>query len=144
MSTNTETIVVEYTLPHAPRKVWRALTEPAMLGAWLMQNDFEPQLGHEFTFRAKPMGEWDGIVRCKVLELDEPRKLVYSWRGGSGNSTLDTRVAWTLEATSSGTRLTLEHSGFLPMNAMAFQAMSKGWSGNVAERMSALLDDHAS
>ena len=63
MSTNTETIVVEYTLPHAPRKVWRALTEPALLGAWLMQNDFEPKLGHEFTFRAKPMGEWDGIVR---------------------------------------------------------------------------------
>lgn len=141
MSESTQTIVVEYELPHAPAKVWRALTEPALLAAWLMQNDLVAKVGHRFTFKSKPIADWDGTVQCEVLEVDEPKLLVYSWRGGSGQSRLDTVVRWQLESTARGTRLTLEHSGFLPINARAFDAMSKGWQGKVAERISQLLTD---
>jgi hypothetical protein len=52
---------------------------------------------------------------------------------------LDTVVTWTLEPSAIGTRLGLEHAGFLSMNVMAFDAMSKGWRGKVAERISAAL-----
>lgn len=141
MTEATKAIVVEYDLPHPPAKVWRALTEPALVSAWLMENDLVAEVGKRFTFRSKPIGEWDGIVHCEVLEVDAPKRFVYSWRGGSGSSKLDTRVTWTLEPTGAGTRLTLEHSGFLPMNTMAFEAMSKGWRGHLAERISRLLDD---
>ena len=34
-------IVAEYDLPYPPEKVWRALTEPELLAAWLMPNDIQ-------------------------------------------------------------------------------------------------------
>ncbi len=54
-------IVIERVMPHPPEKIWRALTEAHLIEQWLMTNDFEPRLGAQFTFRAKPMGDWDGI-----------------------------------------------------------------------------------
>lgn len=134
-----ETIFVEYDLPHAPAKVWRALTEPKLLAAWLMENDMRPIVGHKFTFKAQPMPGWDGVVRCEVLEVDEPKRLRYSWRGGSEENRIDTVVTWTLTPTASGTRLALEHAGFLPANKMAFEGLARGWRGKVAERMSEVL-----
>ena len=55
----------------------------SLLSQWLMENDIQPTVGHRFNFRAKPMGDWDGIVYCEVLEVDEPNRLVYGWKGGS-------------------------------------------------------------
>lgn len=143
MSEDVKTIVVEYDLPHPPAKVWRALTEPKLLAAWLMPNDFSPEVGHRFTFKSKPIREWDGTVDCEVLEVDAPKRLVYSWQGGANEWRIDTQVRWTLEATARGTRLTLEHSGFLPIHTQAFEAMSQGWRGKVAERISQILEDAA-
>src|SRR5216684_6808668 len=104
----TRSISLEYDLPHPPAKVWRTLTEPALLAKWVMSNDIEPLVGHRFTFRAEPMPWWDGIVHCEVLEVEPHRRLRYSWRSG-GSSPLDTVVTWTLAPTQSGgTRLALE------------------------------------
>jgi uncharacterized protein YndB with AHSA1/START domain len=135
MITETRSIVVDYDLPHPPEKVWRALTDAAVLGSWLMPIDFRSVVGHRFTFRAQPMPGWDGIVHCEVRQVDAPRRLVYSWRGGSGADTLDSVVTWTLERTADGTRLTLEHAGFGPHNEMAFEAMSGGWRGHVGDAL---------
>jgi uncharacterized protein YndB with AHSA1/START domain len=127
----TKTFVCDYELPKPPEKVWRALTDPKLLSAWLMENDIKPEVGHKFKFRAQPMPHWDGIVHCEVLECLPRQKLVYSWRGG----TLDTRVTWTLTATASGTLLRLEHAGFTDKDKFAWEGMSKGWSGHVADRL---------
>ena len=137
---NNQSIHVDYDLPHPPAKVWRALTEPEILGSWLMTNDFRPVIGHRFTFQAAPMPGWDGVVHCEVLEAEAPRVLRYSWRGGPEGSRLDTIVHWTLTPTPAGTKLTLEHSGFLPANAFAFAGLSKGWRGTVGERLAAVLN----
>jgi len=67
---STTSITVEYDLPHAPKKVWRALTEPDLLAKWLMDNDFSAQLGHRFEFK-KPSTQWDGVVKCEVLALEK-------------------------------------------------------------------------
>jgi uncharacterized protein YndB with AHSA1/START domain len=125
-------IVVERVMPHPPEKIWRALTEAHLIEQWLMANDFEPRLGAQFTFRAKPMGDWDGTVRCEVTAFDPPRRLAYSWQGGSvSNSTygsmLDSVVEWLLWPEPAGTRVRMAHSGFGLRNEMAFEAMSSGW-----------------
>jgi uncharacterized protein YndB with AHSA1/START domain len=128
----TQTITATYDLPHPPEKVWRALTEPELIARWLMVNDLRPVIGHRFTFKAQPMPGWDGTVHCEVLEVERPRRLSYSWKGGSAAiSLLDTVVTWTLTPTAEGTRLVLEHAGFVPANAFAFEAMGKGWRGKV-------------
>jgi uncharacterized protein YndB with AHSA1/START domain len=130
----TRDIVVEGVLPHAPEVVWTALTTAELIGRWLMPNDFEPAGGKHFNFRTQPMGDWDGVVHCEVLEVVPHRKLVYTWKGGSDTnrgygSRLDTVVTWTLTAVDGGTLLRLVHAGFrLPQNNAAFGAMSPGWS----------------
>lgn len=97
---------VEYA--HPPAKVWRALTEPKLIAQWLMENDFVPRVGHQFTLRTEPAPGFDGIVRCEVLELIEPRKLSFSWRGGP----IDTIATFELEPTERGTRLRFTQTGF--------------------------------
>jgi uncharacterized protein YndB with AHSA1/START domain len=142
MNTETETqsIAVEYDLPHPPAKVWRTLTEPDLLAQWVMANDMRPLVGHSFTFRAEPTPWWDGIVRCEVLEVDPPKRLRYSWQSGPESSRLDTVVTWTLTPTpAGGTRLALEQSGFLPANAFAFDGARKGWQHMVGERLGQVL-----
>jgi uncharacterized protein YndB with AHSA1/START domain len=136
----TQSISMEYDLPHPPVKVWRALTDPDLLAKWIMANDMQPVVGHSFTFRAEPTPWWDGIVRCEVLELEPHKRLRYSWRSGPEPSPLDTVVTWTLTPTpSGGTRLGLEHSGFLPANAFAFDGASQGWRHMVGERLGEVL-----
>jgi uncharacterized protein YndB with AHSA1/START domain len=126
-------IVVEDTLPHAREVVWKILTDGTLISQWLMPNDFEPVVGKRFTFRTKPMGAWDGVVHCEVLEVKPCERLVYSWQGGADDnehygSRLDSIVTWTLTAVETGTRLRLVHSGFRsPGNDFAFDAMSGGW-----------------
>jgi uncharacterized protein YndB with AHSA1/START domain len=112
--------------------VWKTLTTAELIGRWLMPNDFALGAGKQFTFRAKPMGDWDGTVHCEILEVSPNEKLVYSWRGGSATGSqipvLDSVVTWTLTAVDGGTRLRLVHSGFRsPENDTAFNAMSPGW-----------------
>src|SRR5690349_14090229 len=74
-----EAIVVECDLPDAPEKVWRALTERELLAVWLMPNDFRPELGAEFSFQ--PPAELESqAIACKVLALEPPRLLRFSWQ----------------------------------------------------------------
>jgi len=114
--------------------VWKALTTADLIGRWLMPNDFEAKPGKRFTFKTKPLGNWDGVVHCEVLEVEPKRKLVYSWKGGSDDNvkygaTLDTVVTWTLTPVAGGTKLRLVHAGFRsPGNDFAFGAMSPGWN----------------
>lgn len=127
-------IVIEEVLPHAPQVIWKVLTSGELISRWLMPNDFAPVVGGNFTFRTRPMGNWDGVVHCQVLEIRPREKLVYSWKGGSDDngaygSRLDSIVTWTLTRVAGGTRLRLVHSGFRsPGNDFAFDAMSGGWA----------------
>lgn len=118
-------------------RVWAALTDSAALAAWLMPNDFAPRLGHRFQFRTKPAPGFDGIVDCQVLEIEPPRRLVYSWAGGG----IDTRVIWTLEEAGSGTRLVLEHRGFRGVRGLFVSSiLAKGWSSRMLKtRLSVVL-----
>jgi uncharacterized protein YndB with AHSA1/START domain len=128
-----QSITVEYDLPHPPKKVWRALTDAKLIATWLMENDFKPEVGHKFFFRAPPQPHWDGKVECEVLEVSPQERLRYSWRGGAGDFRIDTTVTWTLTPTATGTLLKLEHAG--QMNQFALDGMGKGWRGHIAERL---------
>jgi uncharacterized protein YndB with AHSA1/START domain len=131
----TESISVDYDLTARPDTVWRALTQSDLIAQWLMSNDFQPVVGHRFTFQAKAMEGWDGRVHCEVLEVDEPHRLSYSWRGGAGEYAIDTVVTWTLTPNGTGTLLHLEHSGFQPKDRMGFEGLNKGWRSHIATRI---------
>ena len=142
-----QSITIDYDLARAPEKVWRALTEPALLAAWLMENDIVPVVGHRFTFRAPPVpasasaSGWDGVVHCEVLGVEPHRRISYSWRSAPDEKEdhplrLDTVVTWTLSPTDTGgTQLRLEHTGFLPTNAFAAKGAQWGWSSKFLPRL---------
>lgn len=120
----TRTVTMERELAHPPEKVWRALTQPQLLAEWLMKTDFAPEPGRSFTFT----GEW-GSVDCKLLEIDEPRRLAYTWDALG----IESVVTWTLTPTASGTHLTMEQTGFRPDQEQAFQGARFGWTALLAK-----------
>ena len=136
----TKDIRLDVELAHPVGKVWLALTDPAALGEWLMPvEDFAPVVGREFTVRAKPMPGWDGVVRCRVTEVDEPRTLAYTWRGSRMRTS--TTVTWRLSTLDDGgTRLLLEHNGFTGLGGAVLAFMHKGgWGKMVRTRLAGHL-----
>src|ERR1700752_4954256 len=114
----THAVKIEKVLPCPPGKIWRTLTKSELIAKWLMPNDFEPVVGYRFTFRTEPLGDWDGIVHCEVLQCDPPLVLRYSWKGGTDSnpqfgSRLVSEVTWTLRRIDGGTHLKMVHAGFV-------------------------------
>lgn len=119
-----EKLVFELELAHAPDKVWRAITEPELLKEWLLPAiDFKLEKGASFMFKTQPYPGWDGTVSCEVIEVTPKTKLVYAWRVPF----LDTTLAFTLDPTSAGTRLTIEQRGFNEKQAREFGGAVYGW-----------------
>jgi uncharacterized protein YndB with AHSA1/START domain len=120
----TESISFEFDLHHSPEKVWRAFTDPALLAEWLLPVvDLKLEPGAAFAFKAQPQPGWDGIVNCRVLEIEAHRKLSWAWVVGD----MDTVVTFTLTPTASGTRLLLVQSGFKPDQKRNFAGARYGW-----------------
>jgi uncharacterized protein YndB with AHSA1/START domain len=139
---DTLSLSMEFDLPHAPAKVWRALTEPALLAKWLMTTDMQPVVGQAFTFKMEPTppGGWDGIVNCQVQEIELYKRLRYSW----ASLGVDTVVSWTLEPTpGGGTRLSLEQSGFKRSAGQAFGGAKAGWQWMAGQRLGQVLAEVA-
>lgn len=107
-----------------------------------MPNDFAPRVGHEFSFRVDNAEGWSGVVQCRVVALEEPRLVAYTWSGGPPLP--ETLVTFTLEPTPAGTRLHLVHSGFAAGGPPALSVrdiLASGWGSNLLrERLPALLD----
>ena len=122
-------IVVERELPHPPEKIWRALTQPHLIQEWLMDNDFQPIVGHRFTFVAPPAAHWNGVTDCEVLEVEPNRTLSYSWNssGEEASHGLKTVVTWTLSSKGAGTLLRMEQSGFRADQQQNYQGAQFGW-----------------
>lgn len=130
-ATETQSVVIERDLPHAPEKVWRALTQQWLITDWLMPNDFVPEIGHRFRFTTSPMPHWDGIVDGEVLAVEPHRCLSYRWNT-SGAGGLETIVTWTLEPIAAGVRLRMEQAGFRPDQPGNYQGAQYGWQRSFA------------
>lgn len=128
----TRSIQRELLIPQSPERVWQALTESATLAEWLYPNDFEPRIGHRFTFRVppKPAVGFDGLtVQCEVLECDPPRRLAFSW--SVPGPVANTVVTFRLESAGGETRVYFEHAGFdesQPYGTQAVRGAEFGWA----------------
>lgn len=119
-----EALAFEFDFRHPPEKVWRALTEPALLAEWLLPViGLKLERGAEFTFKTEPVGGWDGVVQCRIADIEPHRKISYDWVVGE----MATVVTFTLTPTASGTRLSLVHSGFKPDQKKNFGGARYGW-----------------
>ena len=140
---STRSIVIEREMPHPPERVWRALTQGALIEEWLMENDFQPAVGHRFNFRATPMPHWNGIVDSQVLVVEPNQRLSYSWNasGEEAAGGLKTVVTWTLTPTKGGVLVRMEQSGFRAVDEANYQGANYGWQRYIGglERVAAGL-----
>ena len=96
----TQDILVDEVLPHAPETIWKTLT--SSIHCQVLEAVPNERLVYSWK------GGHDGNV-------------------GYG-SRLDTLVTWTLSEVEGGTRVRLAHSGFvLPTNATACRNLNEGW-----------------
>jgi uncharacterized protein YndB with AHSA1/START domain len=125
----TRSLVIEREMLHPPEKIWRALTEGSLIEQWLMSNDFEPVVGHRFTFRSTPVPGWDGIIHAEVKVVEPPTDLAYSWC----TMGLATVVSWTLTPTEGGTHLRMEQTGFASEQDRNYKGANYGWQGFIGK-----------
>ena len=74
------------------------------------------------------MPGWSGITNCEVLEVDEPRRLVYAWGDGTrirsglqDRSHLDAHAHRRRHAGAHGA------AGFRPQDEGGYKGMCGGW-----------------
>lgn len=125
----THTLVIERKMPHPPEKIWRALTEGALIEEWLMKNDFQPVVGHQFSFRSTPVPNWNGIIDSEVLVVEPNSRLSYSW----ASMGLESVVTWTLTPTEDGTHVRMEHSGFPSEEGANYKGAKYGWQSFIGK-----------
>lgn len=107
-------IVNDYRHPVA--KVWRALTDPALIPQWTAEGlgarpvGFDTAVGTKFQYVAAPTRFWRGIVDCEVLASEPPTLFRYTWIGEVDEP--PSVVTYRLEPRGDGTRFTYEHTGF--------------------------------
>jgi uncharacterized protein YndB with AHSA1/START domain len=97
------TLIVVRELRHPPKKVWRALTDPAHLREWA-PFEADGSLGTvgttvKLTTVGAPTPQ---VSETRVTRADAPRVLEYNWGGAD--------LRWELETFGGGTRLTLWHN----------------------------------
>ena len=137
-------IVRDY--PHSPAKVWRAVTDPALIPRWTVTGaggrpvGFELVVGTKFQLIAKPKPGWNGVVDCEVLEVVAPTLLRWSWTDSSGGDV--TQVVYRIEPHEGGTRFTYDHTGFTGVGGLFMSQLL----GHVRRKMlsvglPAVLDD---
>lgn len=131
----------ELRFPQSPDEVWRALTDRAALAEWMFQNDFEPRVGHRFTFQVppNPQVKFEGlVVQCEIIKCAPPKELSFSWVARE----INTRVDYLLEPDGSGTKVYFEQSGF--EQEQAYGGAGYGWTlmhGKLAEVLSRISAD---
>jgi uncharacterized protein YndB with AHSA1/START domain len=122
-------LVIEREMPHSPKKIWRALTQGPLIAEWLMTNDFQPVVGHRFSFRATPVPGWNGVIDSEVLVVEPPTRLSYGW----ASMGLETVVTWTLTSTEGGTHLRMEQSGFPSETGANYKGAKYGWTNFIGK-----------
>ncbi|HVJ89571.1 MAG TPA: SRPBCC domain-containing protein, partial [Labilithrix sp.] len=79
---------LEHVYLQPPARVWRALTDPALVARWWAHGDIRPVVGHRFEM---DMGPW-GKQACQVLTVEPERLFRYRF----AETTLNTIITWEL------------------------------------------------
>ncbi|MGA3200951.1 MAG: SRPBCC domain-containing protein [Bryobacteraceae bacterium] len=125
----TRSLVIDREMPHPPEKIWRALTQSSLMEEWLLENDFQPVVGHRFNLRAAPRPNWSGVIDCEVLVVEPNSRLAYTWCVGEQQATnaMTCVVTWTLTPKEGGTHVRMEQSGFRAEQGANYKGASYGW-----------------
>jgi uncharacterized protein YndB with AHSA1/START domain len=148
---NNDQIIKVIDIKASVSRVWQALTDYQQFGEWFMVKLNEPFAPGSRSTGVTTYPGYEGHEWLATIELLEPETLFsYHWYHEAPNMDRPlaeqptTRVEFRLEATASGTRLTITESGFsaLPesMRANTIRSNTQGWdiqAQNIADYVAA-------
>jgi uncharacterized protein YndB with AHSA1/START domain len=122
-----------------PRRVWRALTDPAEFSAWFKVTiEGTIAQGSEVQMTSTHAGYEGQRFTVWFVELTPPKRLVWQWHPGEVDKSVNysreprTTVTFVLEPSGSGTKVILSETGFdeisLERRARVFADNSQGWA----------------
>ena len=116
----TEKISISTTLPASPEQVYKA---------WLSGKEHAAFTGGQKATGSTKVGgkftAWDDYISGKNLELDEPSRILQSWRSTEfPEGHPDSKLEILLEPNKAGTKITLNHTE-IPAGQSA--AYKEGW-----------------
>jgi uncharacterized protein YndB with AHSA1/START domain len=125
------TILAAVEIAAPPERIFQALTSAEITRWWGSEGVYQTR---EWTGDVRVGGRWratgtgaDGkpfAVHGEYVELDPPRRVVHTWQADWDPGSI-TRVSYKLDAIPSGTRLTLQHTGFTSQGSC--RSHSEGW-----------------
>ena len=126
-------VKAEIEIATSPERVFRSLTDPSELGSWWGSDDMyrtydwqvDLREGGSWNARARTPDGTEMTLEGVYLEIDSPRRLVYTWRP-SWDEFAETTVRFELHPTAAGTRVLVTHTGFGD-RAMAAEGTGEGW-----------------
>lgn len=105
-------VVVEEDFAHSVEKVWAAMTERKALGEWLLDtDDFRAEVGCKFDMCCTNDDGTRDVYRMELLELEAPRRMLWSWVLSGKEDQGLTQVEFTLTEIEGGTKVTVRHRG---------------------------------
>jgi len=135
---NLKDIIQSVTIDAPIQKVWDYVSTADGLAQWFMPSDFKLQVGHEFTLQS-PFGP----SPCKVLEVEEPTKILIQW------DTDGWELTFLLKDMGSETEFTVIHGGWKEGDAIVPKAqrtqsairdtMNLGWAG-IVQKLKQLVE----
>ena len=127
-------LIIPRTFGTAPKSVWNALTEYELIKQWSpFFTNFKAIVGFEDRFMLGPDPEHQYLHVCRVLEVEEDRKLAYSWAydGYTGKS----RVTFDLSGSENSTDVVFTHeiTASFPTDDPSFAESNfiQGWTHTV-------------
>ena len=123
----------ELVINASPARVYKAITDPKELTKWFPDvASLEPKIGGKIHFKFLQFKTDDQVNRDysmegKVTELEENKRLVYTWGNPEIPEFPPTKVIWTLEEIGEGmTKVIITHSGFSDEEMMT--SFSERWT----------------
>lgn len=128
-----DVVVAQSHIAAPPERVFQAITDPRQMVQWWGDKNMYRTTTCEADVRVN--GTWKSRgamangesfeVGGEYLEVDPPRRLVYTWRA-TWMGALITTVEWQLEPHDGGTLVKIQHSGFAG-DAQAAKSHGEGW-----------------
>lgn len=139
-------------IPVGRDRVWDHWTRAEELSSWLcLHANVEPRVGGPYELFWNPdRPESDSTIGCRVLSVDHPRLLQFTWRGSDEVADVmntpgvpATEVKVELFPTPWGTRLELTHSGWGdgPDWARAREWFERAWYATFEKLRGVLFSD---
>jgi uncharacterized protein YndB with AHSA1/START domain len=133
-STDKPFLAIERTYPVAPEKVWRAWTDPEALKRWWAPRpdhrvslcELDVRVGGCFRIVFGPVDGEQNECAGEYLEVEENRRLVFTWHWPRSTPERVSRVAITFLPVAGGTELAFRHDRF--HDQAAADNHKRGWT----------------